>query len=452
MEQYRILIVDDEEKMRRVLQLVLRREGYAIELAQDGRQAQEFLRAGRFDAVITDLKMPEADGMSLLRAVGELDPDLPVIILTAYGTVPSAVQAMKEGAVDYLLKPIDNEALKLVAARAIATGRLRRENRYLRQEVERRYPLADFVGVSSTMQAALRLAQQVAPASSTVLLMGESGTGKELLARAIHAWSPRVTASFIAVSCSALTDTLLESELFGHEKGAFTGAHRTRPGRFELADGGTLFLDEVGEMSPGVQVKLLRVLQERNFERVGGTHQLQVDVRVIAATNRDLGQAVECGSFRRDLFYRLNVFPITLPPLRERPEDIPLLAQHFLSRFSSEMGKPIDAISEAAMSYLQHHPWPGNVRELQNVMERAVILAENPRITPRDLVIPGQAAQPLDVSIPPQGISLEALENRLIKKALEIARGNQSQAARLLGLTRHALRYRMEKHNLPPET
>jgi DNA-binding NtrC family response regulator len=451
MERYRILVVDDEEKMRRILQLVLRQEGYAIDLAEDGRRAQDLLKAGRFDAVITDLKMPEGDGMTLLRAVGELDPDLPVVVLTAYGTIPSAVQAMKEGAVDYLLKPIDNEALKLVVTKAIAAGRLRRENRYLRQEVERRYPLADFVGVSSTMREALRLSQQVAKTSSTVLLMGESGTGKELLARAIHAWSPRATASFIAVSCSALTDTLLESELFGHEKGAFTGAHRTRPGRFELADGGTLFLDEVGEMSPAVQVKLLRVLQERSFERVGGTHQLQVDVRVIAATNRDLARAMEEGRFRRDLFYRLNVFPITLPPLRERPEDIPLLAQHFLSRFSSEMGKPIEGISEAAISYLQHHPWPGNVRELENVMERAVILARGPKITPRDLVIPGQAAEPLDVSIPLQGLSLEVLERRLIERALEMAKGNQSQAARLLGLTRHALRYRMEKHGLPHE-
>lgn len=450
MEPYRILIVDDEEKMRRLLQLVLRKEGYVIELAEDGQRAQQALKAGRFDAVITDLKMPGADGMSLLRAIGELDPDLPVIVLTAYGTVPSAVQAMKEGAVDYLMKPMDNEGLKLVVARAIATGRLRRENRYLRQEVERHYSGGDFVSLSPAMQEALRLAQQVSQAASTVLLMGESGTGKELLARAIHAWSSRASAPLVAVSCAALPDTLLESELFGHEKGAFTGAHRTRAGRFELADGGTLFLDEIGEISPSVQVKLLRALQERSFERVGGMQSLQVDVRVIAATNRDLAKAVEDGRFRRDLFYRLNVFPIKLPPLRERPEDIPLLAQHFLSRFAREMGKPVEGISEAAMAYLEGHCWPGNVRELQNVMERGVILAQGRLIAPRDLVIPAQPAEPFELSIPPQGLSLETLERRLIEKALQMAKGNQSQAARLLGLSRHALRYRMEKHGLPP--
>lgn len=449
----RILIVEDEDKMRRILELILSPDGYQIDLAQDGAKALSLLERFTYDLVITDLKMPVVDGMEVLKAVNKLSVDVPVVVITAYGSVGSAVEAMKGGAFDYITKPFEKEEIRIVASKAIAYGMLRKENMYLREEIGKRYPFDEFIGNSQKMREVYAQVGQVAATNSTVLITGESGTGKELLARSIHHGSPRSSGPFIPINCASIPDTLLESELFGFEKGAFTGAEKTKPGKLELAHRGSLFLDEIGEMSPHLQAKLLRALQERSFERLGGTKTVEVDIRLIVATNKNLGDLVGKGKFREDLFYRLNVFPINIPPLRERAEDIPLLALHFLDRYSAEMNKNIKGISREAMDILLSYTWQGNVRELQNVVERAVILCREGEIAPKEINLCHSEEinilQKLKMLIPPSGISLDEIEKNLIIAALELTGYNQIKATHLLHITRNTLRYRMDKYSIP---
>ncbi|MCL4426403.1 MAG: sigma-54 dependent transcriptional regulator [Firmicutes bacterium] len=463
----RLLIIDDEKNMRWALSRALRSEGLEIFTAGSGPEGLALLREEKPDLVLLDLKLPGLDGLSVLRQIKAEMPLVAVIIMTAYGSIETAVEAIKAGAYDYITKPFDLEAVKLVLARALENQSLTKEVAYLRRELETRYSFQNIVGKSAKMRQVFDLIERVADSQATVLIQGESGTGKELVARALHYLSGRRTGPFIAVSCAALPETLLESELFGHEKGAFTGALTRRIGRFEMANGGTLFLDEVGELTPAVQVKLLRVLQERSFERLGGTERIMVDVRIIAATNRNLEQAMREGRFRQDLYYRLNVVPITLPPLRERKEDIPLLVQHFLAKFSrtnppsNGLAPPGGAapsgghfqIAPAALAALMNYSWPGNVRELENVLERACLLCSGGVITRECLPAEILAAEEgggsgFTLDIPEEGLDLEELEKHLILKALEKSGGNQSQAARLLHLSRYALLYRLEKYGL----
>ncbi|NLI81909.1 MAG: sigma 54-interacting transcriptional regulator [Deltaproteobacteria bacterium] len=380
-----ILIVDDEKNYLLVLEDLLLEEGYRVVTSDNGARALEILKAHELDVVITDMKMPGMDGMSLLEHIHAMHPDLPVIMMTAYGSVEKAVEAMRKGAFDYILKPFENEELKLTIRKAIDHYQLVCQNRYLTRELQDRYQFNNIIGKSAVMQRIYRLIEKVAPSKATVLITGESGTGKELIARAIHFNSPRGERPFISVNCGALPETLLESELFGHEKGAFSGAVSLRKGRFELAHQGTLFLDEISEMSPPLQVKLLRILQEMEFERVGGSQSLKVDVRVVAASNRDLRLEVAEGRFRSDLFYRLNVVHVALPPLRDRKDDIPLLVNHFLRKFANEESSCNLRIHPEAMRLLLDYHWPGNVRELENVIERAVILCNGESVEAKDL-------------------------------------------------------------------
>lgn len=380
-----ILIVDDEKNYLLVLEDLLSEEGYGVFTADSAQDGLEILRANDLDVVITDMKMPRMDGMAFLEAIQLQNTDLPVIMMTAFGSVEKAVEAMRKGAYDYILKPFKNEELKLTIRKAIDHYRLVCRNRYLSHELQERYQFSNIIGKSAPMQRIYQLIEKVAPAKATVLITGESGTGKELIARAIHFNSPRREQPFISVNCGALPETLLESELFGHEKGAFSGAVSQRKGRFELAHEGTLFLDEITEMSFSLQVKLLRVLQEMEFERVGGTQSLKVDVRMVAASNRTLKEEVAAGRFRADLFYRLNVVHVALPPLRERTDDIPLLINHFLVKFAGEGSMDPISVDSDALRVLLEYPWPGNVRELENAMERAVILSSGHVITVKDL-------------------------------------------------------------------
>jgi two-component system, NtrC family, response regulator len=380
-----ILIVDDEKNYLLVLEALLAEEGYQVVTADNGRSGLEIIQDHDLDAVITDMKMPGMDGMAFLDRIHLNQPDLPVIMMTAYGSVEKAVEAMRKGAFDYILKPFKNEELKLTIRKAIDHYHLVCQNRRLTRELETRYQFGNIIGKSASMQRIFQLIEKVAPSKATVLVTGESGTGKELIARAIHFNSPRRNQPFISVNCGALPETLLESELFGHEKGSFSGAVSQRKGRFELAHGGTLFLDEISEMSPPLQVKLLRVLQEMEFERVGGTQTIKVDVRMVAASNRTLKEEVAAGRFRADLFYRLNVVHIFLPPLRERTDDIPLLVNHFLEKYSDENGPSSISMESAALKCILEYGWPGNVRELENVIERAVILSDREQIKAKDL-------------------------------------------------------------------
>lgn len=381
-----VLVVDDEKNWLIVLEEILQDEGYEVLTADNAHDALQLAMNNDVDVVVTDMKMPEIDGITLLDRLHRAKPDVPIIIMTAYGTVEKAVEAMKKGAFDYICKPFTNEEFLVVVSKALEHFRLITANRKLQREVEERYRFDNLVGKSAVMRRLFDTIEKIAPSKATVLITGESGTGKELIARAIHYHSPRRDKPFVSVNCGALPETLLESELFGHEKGAFTGAIQRRKGRFELAHEGTLFLDEISEMSPHLQVKLLRVLQEMEFERVGGMETIRVDVRIIAASNRDLKTEMEEGRFRQDLFYRLNVVHIQVPPLRERKEDIPLLVQHFLTRYAGELGKgvPVRVHPEAMRCLIEYH-WPGNVRELENVIERALILATGDEITLRDL-------------------------------------------------------------------
>jgi two-component system NtrC family response regulator len=439
-----ILVVDDEEPQRRVLAGFLRKAGYDVEAVGSPDEALAVVAARTVDLVLTDLRMPGKTGVELLEAVRGLNPEIPVVVMTAYGTVASAVDAMKRGAADYLGKPVDLDELEVLVARTLERRALVSENKALRAQVESRYRLAGLETSNERMQEAINMAARAAASRATILIHGESGTGKELLARAIHYASPRSRAPLVAVNVAALAETLIESELFGHERGAFTGADREHRGRFELADGGTLFLDEIGDLPRGAQVKLLRVLQEQTFERLGGTRTLKVDVRLVAATHRDLDAMVRSGEFREDLFFRLNVVAITLPPLRERREDVPLLVDHFLRRFADE-GKP-RGISREAMDLLLKHDFPGNVRELENLVHRAVVLARSDTITKADLPLHLGGLKP-EAKVDTGGFAerVMAFEKALIDEALEKAGGVQTRAAAALGMSERHLRYRLKK-------
>jgi DNA-binding NtrC family response regulator len=444
----RILVVDDEEIVRESLSGWLEKDGYDVACAPDGRFAVDRMKGERWNVVLVDLKMPGMDGLQVLEEARRLQPEAAVILMTAYATVDTAVAAMKLGAFDYLVKPFDPEELSILMQKVVAQQSLVRENAVLRKALKKEHRFRDLVSKSPSMQKVFELAQVAARSNSTILVLGESGTGKEVLARTIHAESPRAEGPFVAVSCAALTETLLESELFGHERGSFTGATARRKGKFELARGGTLFLDEVGDISSKLQLDLLRVLEERKLHRVGGEEPIDVDVRVVAATNRDLRKAVGDGSFREDLFYRLNVIPVTLPPLRERKEDIPLLVEHFLDRLEAELKRRV-RVSPEAMGALLAHTWPGNVRELRNVLERGAVVAQGEVVKLADL---GLAPPPGKAAPHPGGpASLEDVERRHIAEVLAHAGGNVSQAARLLGIDRVTLYHKMKKYQLTRE-
>ena len=447
----RILVVDDEQSMRELLAIMLRKEGYEVLTADSRAQAAAAFARGPVDLVVTDVRLPDGDGIEVLRHVKAASPDTVVIVMTAFGTTETAVAARKLGAEAYVLKPFDVDELRIAVRDALAHKRLREENVRLQREAGERQKLDQLIGASPAMAALFEMVRAIAPASSTVLITGESGTGKELVARAIHALSPRAAGPFVSVSCGALPDTLLESELFGHMKGAFTDAHQNRKGLFEAAHGGTLFLDEVGETSPSMQVKLLRALQERKVRRVGGTDEIDVDVRLISATNVPLEDLVREKRFREDLFYRLQVIPIHTPPLRDRREDIPLLAEHFLERCARQMGKRVVKISEEAMVCLLRHAWPGNVRELENVVERAVALETTAAVLPERLSEAiRRGDRPTTAVVIGPGFSLDAylraMEARVLGEALERAAGDRAEAARLLGVKPRALRYLLYKH------
>ncbi|MFQ5834980.1 MAG: sigma-54-dependent transcriptional regulator [bacterium] len=449
MPKGKILVVDDEVKMRRVLQMILQKEGYEIVTTRDGREALQKVEEESFDLVLTDMKMPGLSGLDLLKRIRESDEEIPVIMITAYGTVETAVKAMKEGAHDYLLKPFEKDEMKIIVANALKMKTLVRENRYLRGELEEKYKLDNVIGKSSQMQEIYKILREVANTKATVLIQGETGTGKTLVARALHFNSSRKEKPFIHVNCAALPEGLLESELFGHVKGAFTDAVANKLGKFELANAGTIFLDEIVELSPTLQVKLLRVLQEKEFEQVGGIKTIKIDVRVIAATNRDVKKVLEDGSLREDLYYRLNVVSINIPPLREHKEDIPLLVEYFLQKFNRESGKNIKGVSPRAMDMLMSYNWPGNVREVENVIERAVILSSKDILLPQSLPLHlKEELDRMEIHIPPEGIALEKVEKSLIMEALKMARGNQSRAAKLLDISRNTLRYRIRKFGI----
>jgi len=445
--------VDDEGNARSALAEILKDEGYRVETASDGFRALAKVDDFTPDIVLTDLKMPGMSGVELLRKLRERpEIDLAVVVMTAYGAVETAVLAMREGAVDYLMKPLNTDELLVVLERALEGVHLRREAHDLRSQLRERYRFENIIGSSPEMQQVFKSVAQVAPSRATVLITGESGTGKELVAAALHHRSPRASGAFVRLHCAALAESLLESELFGHERGAFTGADRRREGRFEQAHGGTLFLDEIGDISLSTQVKLLRALQEREFERVGGSQTLQVDVRVITATNRDLKEMVAAGRFREDLFYRLNVINITLPPLRRRPSDIAALAHHFLRRYAEDNGKSVMRISDAALALLVSYGWPGNVRELENVIERAVVLADSDKIELRHLPAEFNAASKKTGLPAVPGASMADLERYAILKTLEAVGGSTSKAAEMLGISVRKIQYKLQEYGAAPKS
>jgi len=451
--QARILIVDDEENMRNTLAAVLKRQGYATETAASGEEAVSLAERAAFDLIITDLKMPDMDGIEVFRRVKVIQPDIAAIIITGYASLDSAIEAIRLGAYDYIVKPFKMEQLLLSIERTIEHLRLVRENRQMRRELEEKFGLDNIVGKSKKMLEIYKIVERVAPTDATVLLRGESGTGKELFARAIHYSSLRQEKPFVPVACGALPETLMESELFGHEKGAFTGAISQKRGLFEIADGGTLFLDEIGDLTPAIQMKLLRVLQEREFTRVGGTKPIKVDVRIICATNRNLEEMVEKGEFREDLYYRINVVPIFLPPLRERKEDIPLLVQHFLAKY----GASDKRIAPEAMELLMKYSWPGNVRELENVIERAVVLSEGDTIPPE--VLPDRLRPCLlpeaDMAVDALGMTLQEARDRFeasyLRALLEECGGNISLASKKAGISRRHFYEKMKAYGIDPK-
>ena len=448
----RVVVIDDEVNAAAALEDILRQDGYEVAKAADGRTGLALLEGFDADVVLTDLRMRGMDGLEVLAKVKEMRPETLVIVMTAYGTVKTAVQAMKLGAEDYLAKPIDVEELEVVLQRALEKKELRAETRNLRERLDHKYNLDNLVGESPDMLAAFKTVRQVAPSNSSVLLLGESGTGKELFAQALHQNSPRRNKPFVKVACAALPETLLESELFGHEKGSFTGALFTRAGRFEMAHGGTLFLDEIGDISPTVQVKLLRFLEEREFERVGGNKTYKVDVRIVAATHRDLPKRIEEGAFREDLYYRLNVIQMHIPALRDRGNDIALLAHHFLRKYADANGKDVRGISDVALGMLLRHPWPGNVRELENAIERAVVLADTPTLSDAhfptlrrvDAAVPASAGASARVRIP--GSTLDDLEREAILRTLEAVSGSTSRAAAMLGISPRKIQYKLKEY------
>ena len=443
-----VLIVEDEKNTRDGLDRALRRN-YQILLADNGERALTMLNETTIHVILSDLRLPGMDGLALVRRALAHSSQPLCILLTAYGSIETAVEAMKTGAYDFLTKPVNLDQLDLVLQRALRSRQLEADNQDLRKQLNTKFGLESIIGKTPVMEEMFTLIQQVAPSRATVLIQGESGTGKELVAHAIHGLSPRAQGPFIAVHCAALPQTLLESELFGHEKGAFTGAVERRRGRFELAEGGTLFLDEISEIDPTLQVKLLRVLEERKFERVGGQETLEADIRLLTATNRDLAQRAQEGKFRQDLFFRLNVVTLTIPPLRDRADDIPLLVQAFLKELARENNKPIEDITPEAMSMLMAHPWPGNVRELRNVMERMVVLSRGNKLTGRDLppgiraVVPG----PIKAGLNPAS-SLEEANRQMIISALNAQKGNRTRAARQLGISRRTLHRKLHEFGL----
>ena len=438
MRKATILVIEDEEKQRRVMGLHLAGADYEVKAA--GTAEEGWKLAGDADLILTDLKLPGMDGLALLEKLKAQNSHTPVIVMSAFSTVENAVEAMKRGAVDFLPKPFSLDHLSVVVEKALEVSKLRDENRELREALGERYKFENIIGVSPAMQDIFATIMRVAPTRATVLLAGESGVGKDMIARAIHQHSPRKDRPFVKINCTAIPENLMESELFGYEKGAFTGANISKPGKFEQANTGTVMLDEIGDVPASVQVKLLRILQEREFERLGSNKTQQTDVRVIAATNVDLRAALEQGTFREDLYYRLNVVPMNISPLRERKEDIPYLVDHFVKKFGGE-------ISEGALERLVSYHWPGNVRELENVIERSILLAKGPRVEADDIKIEsgiGRARPAFSTdAFLPEGMTLDQYEQTIIREALKRANGNKSQAARLLGLTRNALRYRL---------
>jgi two-component system response regulator PilR (NtrC family) len=467
-ESARILVVDDERSMREMLAILLKREGHEVAVAENGRGAIDLLNQRPFDLVVSDARMPDLDGLEVLRHARSINPSVIAIIVTAYGS-PDLLRGVAQlGVNDYVEKPFNTEVLRFRIRKELDRKRLQQENVLLKRAMHSAHQFSNIVGNSSSMQQVFDLVEMIAATGSTVLITGESGTGKELVARAIHVRSPRSDRPFVAVNCGALTETLLDSELFGHMRGAFTGADGNRKGLIEVADKGTIFLDEIGEMSAMLQVKILRVLQERKFRRVGGTEEVEADIRILAATNRDLAKMVADGQFREDLFYRINVIPVRLPPLRERVEDVPLLAEHFVAKFAGQMNKPVRGISGAAMACLRAHGWPGNVRELENAIERAVALERTPSILPESLPeavrgVERRRAAPLAAPLPAEapsaprvlpekGFDLEQhvqhLEREFIAEALRRSNGVKVKAAELLGMSFRSFRYYMKKYNL----
>ena len=473
----KLLVVDDERSMRELLELVLKREGYSVHTAENGTRALELVRQNVYDLIISDVKMPDINGIELLARVREISPETMVIMITAFATVDTARKAFKLGAEDLVIKDagFDVEELKVSVGKVLEKKHLRQENVLLKRELRQRNSLDNIIGRSPLMQAIYQMIETVAVTTSTVLITGESGTGKELVARAIHSTSDRAAASFVSINCGAFTETLLESELFGYMKGSFTGANANRKGLFEAAEGGTIFLDEIGETTPAMQVKLLRVLQERNIRRVGGLEEIAVDVRVVAATNRDLSQMVEDGTFRNDLYYRISVIPIEMPPLRARRTDIPELVRHFLEKYSAAANRPTLELSEEAMPYLESYDWPGNVRELENTIERAVALEHgriagldrrredngppqgvvDRRIKPEWLperILKYKPRAVADLDLPADGIDLEGylaqLEKDYIIRALQRTTGNQTRAAEILKMSVRSLRHLLDKHRI----
>jgi len=457
MIQDKILVADDEQSMREFLDIMLKKEGYKVSLASNGEEVVKLIDNDLFDLVLLDIRMPKLDGISALKKIKAIAPETIVIMITAYASADTAIKAMKEGAYDYITKPFKVEEIKLIIKNALEKKNLQRENILLKQVVKDRYHFGNIIGQSSKMMALYDLLEKVSPTKTNILITGESGTGKELVAKAIHYNSSRKEKPFVTLNCGAIPESLIESELFGHMKGAFTDAIATQKGLFEVADEGTIFLDEISELPLLMQVKLLRVLQDKEFKRVGGTEDIQVDIRIISATNKDLEEGVKEKRFREDLFYRLNVIQIKLPSLRERKEDIPLLASHFLKKYSEELNKNISKISPEALQILLNYEYPGNVRELQNIIERSVALESNQELTPHNLSS-YLSEQPLlkkgsvDIEIPNEGIDLEKmvedLERTLLMKALDKTKGIKKKAAELLHINFRSMRYRLEKYGL----
>jgi two-component system response regulator PilR (NtrC family) len=453
----KILVADDEQSMREFLDIMLKKEGYKVSLASNGEEVVKLMDNDLFDLVLLDIRMPKLDGISTLKKIKAIAPETIVIMITAYASADTAIKAMKEGAYDYITKPFKVEEIKLIIHNALEKKNLQKENILLKQVVRDRYHFGNIIGQSPKMVALYDLLEKVSPTKTNILIAGESGTGKELVAKAIHYNSPRKEKPFVTLNCGAIPESLIESELFGHMKGAFTDAIATKKGLFEVADEGTIFLDEISELPLLMQVKLLRVLQDKEFKRVGGTEDIRVDVRIISATNKDLDEAVKEKRFREDLFYRLNVIQIKLPPLRERKEDIPILSSHFLKKYSEELNKNILKISPEALQILLNYEYPGNVRELQNIIERAVALESSQELTAHNLSSylseqPLLKKGPIDIDIPNEGIDLEKmvedLERTLLMKALDKTKGIKKKAAELLHINFRSMRYRLEKYGL----